>query len=165
MRKNIMKATTLLLAAAMTMSLFVGCGKEEPKTESIVEDSKTQEDASNNVKPEATENNKDASKEEDSQEVNPFLGPNGLMFASEDDVEILVDGKPIKLKMTREDKYKLIELLEEYRNERISELAKDYNLTEREIRAKLCREPEEVYEMDDGDRFLEGIDIVLSVLD
>ena len=102
MRKNIMKATTLLLAAAMTMSLFVGCGKEEPKTESIVEDSKTQEDASNNVKTEATENNKDASKEEDSQEVNPFLGPNGLMFASEDDVEILVDGKPIKLKMTRE---------------------------------------------------------------
>ena len=70
-----------------------------------------------------------------------------------------------KLKMTREDKYKLIELLEGYRNERISELAKDYNLTEREIRAKLCREPEEVYEMDDGDRFLEGIDIVLSVLD
>ena len=70
-----------------------------------------------------------------------------------------------KQKMTREDKYKLIELLEGYRNERISELAKDYNLTEREIRAKLCREPEEVYEMDDGDRFLEGIDIVLSVLD
>ena len=67
--------------------------------------------------------------------------------------------------MTREDKYKLIELLEGYRNERISELAKDYNLTERDIRAKLCREPEEVYKMDDGDRFLEGIDIVLSVLD
>lgn len=67
--------------------------------------------------------------------------------------------------MTREDKYKLIELLERYRDERILELARDHNLTEREIRAKLCREPEEVYEMDDGDRFLEGIDIVLSVLD
>ena len=67
--------------------------------------------------------------------------------------------------MTREDKYKLIELLEGYRDERILELAKDYNLTEREIRKKLCREPEEVYEMDDDDRFLEGIDIVLSVLD
>ena len=66
--------------------------------------------------------------------------------------------------MTREDKYKLIELLEGYRDERISELAGDYNLAEREIRKKLCREPEEVYEMDDGDRFLEGIDIVLSVL-
>ena len=66
--------------------------------------------------------------------------------------------------MTREDKYKLIELLEGYRNERISELAKDYNLTERDIRAKLCREPEEVYEMDDGDRFLEGIDIVLAAI-
>ena len=67
--------------------------------------------------------------------------------------------------MTREDKYKLIELLEGYRDERILELARDYNLPEREIRAKLCREPEEVYEMDDSDRFLEGIDIVLSVLD
>ena len=109
MRKNIMKVTTLLFTVALTMSLFAGCGKEEPKTESIVEDSKTQEDASNNVKPEATENNKDASKEEDSQEVNPFLGPNGLMFASEDDVEILVDGKPIKLKMTREELDKMVE--------------------------------------------------------
>ena len=67
--------------------------------------------------------------------------------------------------MTREEDYKLIELLEKLRDERILELAKDYNLTEREIREKLCREPEEVYEMDDGDRFLEGIDIVLSVLD
>lgn len=67
--------------------------------------------------------------------------------------------------MTREDKYKLIELLKGYRDERISELARDYNLTEREIRAKLCRGPEEVYGMDDGDHFLEGIDIVLSVLD
>ena len=63
--------------------------------------------------------------------------------------------------MTREDKYKLIELLEGYRDERISELAKDYNLTEREIRAKLCREPEEVYAMDDSDDLLRGIDIVL----
>ena len=66
--------------------------------------------------------------------------------------------------MTREEDYKLIELLEKLRDERISELARDYNLTEREIRAKLCREPEEVYEMDDGDRFLEGIDIVLAAI-
>ena len=66
--------------------------------------------------------------------------------------------------MTREEDYKLIELLEKLRDERISELARDYNLTEREIREKLCREPEEVYEMDDGDRFLEGIDIVLAAI-
>ena len=109
MRKNIMKATTLLLAAAMTMSLFVGCGKEEPKTESIVEDSKTQEDASNNVKTEATENNKDASKEEDSQEVNPFLGPNGLMFASEDDVVINISGVDVPMTLTRDELIALIE--------------------------------------------------------
>lgn len=67
--------------------------------------------------------------------------------------------------MTREEKYKLIELLEKLRDERILEVAKDYNLTERDIREKLCREPEEVYEMDDGDNLLNGIDIVLGVLE
>lgn len=67
--------------------------------------------------------------------------------------------------MTREEKYQLIDLLEKLRDERILEVAKDYNLTERDIREKLCREPEEVYEMDDGDRLLEGIDIVLGVLE
>jgi hypothetical protein len=67
--------------------------------------------------------------------------------------------------MTREEKYKLIELLEKLRDERILEVAKDYDLTEREVRAKLCREPEEVYEMDDGDNLLNGIDIVLGVLE
>lgn len=67
--------------------------------------------------------------------------------------------------MTREEKYKLTELLEKLRDERILEVAKDYNLTERDIRKKLCREPEEVYEMDDGDRLIEGIDIVLCVLE
>ena len=67
--------------------------------------------------------------------------------------------------MTREEKYKLIELLEKLRDERILEVAKDYDLTERDIREKLCREPEEVYEMDDGDNLLNGIDIVLGVLE
>lgn len=67
--------------------------------------------------------------------------------------------------MTREEKYKLIELLEKLRDERILEVAKDYDLTERDIREKLCREPEEVYEMDDGDCLLEGIDTVLAVLE
>ena len=67
--------------------------------------------------------------------------------------------------MTREEKYKLIELLEKLRDERILEVAKDHDLTEREVRKKLCREPEEVYEMDDGDNLLNGIDIVLGVLE
>ncbi|MBR4378257.1 MAG: hypothetical protein IKP50_05215 [Bacilli bacterium] len=67
--------------------------------------------------------------------------------------------------MTRDEKYKLTELLEKLRDERILEVAKDYDLTEREVREKLCREPEEVYEMDDGDNLLNGIDIVLGVLE
>ena len=66
--------------------------------------------------------------------------------------------------MTREEKYKLIDLLEKLRDERILEVAKDYDLTEREVREKLCREPEEVYEMDDGDNLLQGIDTVLGAL-
>ena len=48
--------------------------------------------------------------------------------------------------MTRKEKYKLIELLEK-------------------LREKLCREPEEVYDMDDGDRLIEGLDIVLGMLE
>ena len=66
--------------------------------------------------------------------------------------------------MTREEKYKLIELLEKLRDEEILEVAQEYNLTEREVREKLCREPEEVYKMND-DRLIEGIDIVLCALD
>lgn len=67
--------------------------------------------------------------------------------------------------MTREEEYKLIELLEKLRDERILEVAKDFDLTEREVREKLCREPEEVYEMDDGDCLLQGIDTVLCALE
>ena len=67
--------------------------------------------------------------------------------------------------MTREEKYKLIELLEKLRDERIIETAEQFDMTEREIRKKLCREPEEVYDMNDGDNLLQGIDIVLGVLE
>ena len=67
--------------------------------------------------------------------------------------------------MTREEKYQLIDLLEKLRDERIVETAEQFDMTEREIRKKLCREPEEVYEMDDGDNLLQGIDIVLGVLE
>lgn len=67
--------------------------------------------------------------------------------------------------MTREERYKLIELLEKLRDERILEVAEDNDLTERDIREKLCREPEEVYEMDDYDCLLQGIDIVLGALE
>ena len=67
--------------------------------------------------------------------------------------------------MTEEEPATLIELLEKLRDERILEIAKNYELTERDIRKKLCREPEEVYEMDDGDNLLQGIDTVLIALE
>ena len=128
MRKNIMKVTTLLFTVALTMSLFAGCGKEEPKTESIAEDSKTQEDASNDVKTEATENNKDASKEEDSQEedsqeVTPFLGPDGLLFASEEDVVININGVDVSMTSTRDE---LIAIIEKNNWEIVYSIGSDY---------------------------------------
>ena len=67
--------------------------------------------------------------------------------------------------MTREEKYKLIDLLEKLRDEEIVSIAEDYEMTEREIRQKLCREPEEVYEMDDGACLLQGIDTVLAAIE
>ena len=66
--------------------------------------------------------------------------------------------------MTREKKCQLMDLLEELRDEEIKELAEEYNMTEKEIRKMLAREPEDVYEMDDGDCLLQGIDTVLGAL-
>ena len=67
--------------------------------------------------------------------------------------------------MTREKKYQLMDLLEELRDEQIQELAKEYNMTEKQIRKMLEREPMDVYEMDDGECLLQGIDTVLGALD
>jgi len=66
--------------------------------------------------------------------------------------------------MEREKKYQLLDLLEELRDEEIKELAKEYKMTERQIRKKLENEPEDVYEMDDGNCLLQGIDTVISAL-
>ena len=57
----------------------------------------------------AAENNADASKEEDSQEINPFLGPDGLMFASEDDVVINISGVDVPMTLKRDELITLIE--------------------------------------------------------
>lgn len=67
--------------------------------------------------------------------------------------------------MTRQEKYQLIDLLEKLRDEEIQELANYYNMTEKEIRDMLAREPMDVYEMDDGDCLLQGIDTVLGALE
>ena len=111
-----MKKKSILLLMTMTMaaSILAGCGAESSnvtdnkKTETSAKSDSTNDTEDLKEDVDATENNVDASKEEDSQEANPFLGPNGLMFASEEDVEILVDGKPIKLKMTREELDKMV---------------------------------------------------------
>lgn len=66
--------------------------------------------------------------------------------------------------MTREKKYQLMDLLEELRDEEIQELANNFGMTEYQIRRMLEREPEDVYEMDDGDCLLQGIDTVLAAL-
>ena len=63
--------------------------------------------------------------------------------------------------MTIEEEEMLVKLLEQLRDERIMEIAIANGLTERDIRKKFCREPEEVYAMDDGADLLRGIDIVL----
>ena len=108
------KIIVLLMTMTMAASILAGCGAESSnvtdnkKTETSAKSDSTTEAGDLKEGVDATENNVDASKEEDSQEVNPFLGPNGLMFASEEDVEILVDGKPIKLKMTREELDKMV---------------------------------------------------------
>ena len=109
-----MKKKIIVLLMTMTASVLAGCGADSSnvadnkKTETSAKSDSTNETEDLKEDVDATENNADASKGEDSQEVNPFLGPNGLMFASEEDVEILVDGKPIKLKMTREELDKMV---------------------------------------------------------
>ena len=109
------KIIVLLMTMTMAASVLAGCGADSSnvadnkKTETSDKSDSTNETEDLKEDVDATENNADASKGEDSQEVNPFLGPNGLMFASEEDVEILVDGKPIKLKMTREELDKMVE--------------------------------------------------------
>ena len=108
------KIIVLLMTMTMAASVLAGCGADSSnvtdnkKTETSAKSDSTNDTEDLKEDVDATENNADASKGEDSQEVNPFLGPNGLMFASEEDVEILVDGKPIKLKMTREELDKMV---------------------------------------------------------
>ena len=63
--------------------------------------------------------------------------------------------------MTKEERYTLIELLEKLRDYEIAELAEENNMTEGELRRMLEREPEDVYDMDDGNCLLESIDNII----
>lgn len=58
----------------------------------------------------------------------------------------------------------LYNLLEELRDEQIRKVAEENDLTEKKVRKMLEREPEDVYELDDGDCLLQGIDAVMSAI-
>jgi len=63
------------------------------------------------------------------------------------------------------DKQAVIDFLKQQRQERIEDLAKEFGFTVEEVEEKLNTDPREVYEWDDGDQYLEGLDTVLYVLE
>ena len=109
------KIIVLLMTMTMTASVLAGCGADSSnvadnkKTETSAKSDSTNETEDLKEDVDATENNADASKEEDSQEVNPFLGPDGLMFASEEDVVINISGVDVPMTLTRDELIALIE--------------------------------------------------------
>ena len=66
--------------------------------------------------------------------------------------------------MERTKKYQLLDLLEELRDEEIKDFAEEYDMEEDEVRVKLDTDPEEIYDMDDGDCLLQCIDGILAAL-
>ena len=109
------KIIVLLMTMTMTASVLAGCGADSSnvadnkKTETSAKSDSTNETEDLKEDVDATENNAAASKEEDSQEVNPFLGPDGLMFASEEDVVINISGVDVPMTSTRDELIALIE--------------------------------------------------------
>lgn len=109
------KIIVLLMTMTMAASALAGCGADSSnvadnkKTETSAKSDSTNETGDLKEDVDATENNADASKEEDAQEVNPFLGPNGLMFASEEDVVINISGVDVPMTSTRDELIALIE--------------------------------------------------------
>lgn len=109
------KIIVLLMTMTMAASVLVGCGADSSnvadnkKTETSAKSDSTNETEDLKEDVDATENNADTSKKEASQEVNPFLGPDGLMFASEDDVVINISGVDVPMTLTRDELIALIE--------------------------------------------------------
>lgn len=109
-----MKKKLIVLLATMTVaaSVFAGCGKD---SSNVADSKKTETEVKSDSVNEAgnskddSKNNADTSKKEASQEVNPFLGPNGLMFASEEDVVINIAGVDVPMTSTRDELIALIE--------------------------------------------------------
>lgn len=109
-----MKKKLIVLLATMTVaaSVLAGCGKD---SSNVADSKKTETEVKSDLVNEAenskddSKNNTDTSKKEASQEVNPFLGPNGLMFASEEDVVINIAGVDVPMTSTRDELIALIE--------------------------------------------------------
>ena len=109
------KIIVLLMTMTMAASVLAGCGAD---SSNVADKKQTETDAKSDLTTDAgdlkedvdaTENNADDLKGEDSQEVNPFLGPNGLMFASEDAVVINISGVDVPMILTRDELIALIE--------------------------------------------------------
>jgi hypothetical protein len=68
--------------------------------------------------------------------------------------------------MTKQELDTLWELACKLRNERLEEIKKENNLTEDELQ-ELVDDPycEDLYDIDDGDNLIQGLDIVISVVE
>ena len=102
------KIIVLLMTMTMAASVLAGCGADQTN---VADNKKTETAVKSDSETEAGDlkEDADASKEEASQEVNPFLGPNGLMFASEEDVVIQIAGVDVPMTSTRDELIALIE--------------------------------------------------------
>ena len=98
------KIIVLLMTMTMVAGAFAGCGADS----SNVTDNKKTEATDKSDSTDKTDSLKEDS-QKDSQEENPFLGPNGLMFASEDDVVVNISGVDVPLTLTRDELIALIE--------------------------------------------------------
>lgn len=68
--------------------------------------------------------------------------------------------------MTKQELDTLHELLIKLRQERIKEVQEEYNITDEEIKEyEEANYYEDLYDLDDYDRLIEGCDIVLSTVE
>lgn len=106
------KIIVFLMTMTMAASVLAGCGAD---SSNVADKKKTETSDKSDLANEAgdskddSKNNADTSKEEASQEVNPFLGQNGLMFASEEEVVINIAGVDVSMTSTRDELIALIE--------------------------------------------------------
>lgn len=107
-----MKKKIIVFLMTMAASVLAGCGAD---SSNVADKKKTETSDKSDLANEAgdskddSKNNADTSKEEASQEVNPFLGQNGLMFASEEDVVINIAGVDVSITLKEDELVTLVE--------------------------------------------------------